>query len=336
MSNQSVSTLLDVQNLVTRFYTEDGTVYAVNDVSFSLDSGESMAIVGESACGKSVSMLSILRLIPTPPGRIEAGKVFFKGRDLFSLSQSQMRDIRGSEIALILQDPMTSLNPVLSIKRQITEVIKRHLQLSNNEAVKLAIEMLTVVGLPDPIHRINDFPHQFSGGQRQRIMIAMALATNPSLLIADEPTTALDTTIQAQIVDLVKKLQKQFGMAIIWITHDLALITGLVQKIAVMYAGTIVEMTTTRNLYKNTSHPYTLGLLQSLPTTANNIDDEKIRLIPIEGSPPNLLEEPSFCAFAPRCVYAVDKCWQEKPILDLVDDAHYVACWKWETVRNRV
>jgi oligopeptide/dipeptide ABC transporter ATP-binding protein len=231
---------------------------------------------------------------------------------------------------------MTSLNPVLSIKRQITEVIKRHLQLSNNEAVKLAMEMLTVVGLPDPIQRINDFPHQFSGGQRQRIMIAMALATNPSLLIADEPTTALDTTIQAQIVDLVKKLQKQFGMAIIWITHDLALITGLVQKIAVMYAGTIVEMTTTRNLYKNTSHPYTLGLLQSLPTTANNIDDEKIRLIPIEGSPPNLLEEPSCCAFAPRCVYAVDKCWQDKPILDLVDAGHYVACWKWEAVRNRV
>lgn len=335
MSAESNDHLLDVRNLVTRFHTEEGTVYAVNDVSFTLGIGESMAIVGESACGKSVSMLSLLRLIPCPPGEITSGEVLFKGQDLFLLNDKDIRDIRGSEIALILQDPMTSLNPVLSIRRQLTEVTKRHMGLDHNDAQKHAIEMLRLVGLPDPEERINDFPHQFSGGQRQRIMIAMALATNPSLLIADEPTTALDTTIQAQIVALVKELQKQFGMAIIWITHDLAVIIGLVQKVAVMYAGSIVEMGPTHSIYKNTSHPYTLGLLQSLPVIGEEDENHKTRLIPIEGSPPNLLEEPIGCAFASRCSFAVEKCLMDKPVLSAVDHHHYVACWRWDVVRSQ-
>ena len=326
MSNQSVSTLLDVQNLVTRFYTEDGTVYAVNDVSFSLDSGESMAIVGESACGKSVSMLSILRLIPTPPGRIEAGKVFFKGRDLFSLSQSQMRDIRGSEIALILQDPMTSLNPVLTIGTQIAEPLVEHKDMSWDDALEQSVELLDKVGIPDAAERINDYPHQFSGGMRQRVMIAIALACSPPILIADEPTTALDVTIQAQILELLNDLRHSEGMGMILITHDLGVIARLADRVAVMYAGQIVETGSAEDVYANPSHPYTQGLLESLPRHDQEHSSSE-RLTSIDGQPPNMLDPIDGCPFAMRCKYVFDRCKTEDPNLIVLEGEHSAACW---------
>ncbi len=323
--------LLEVNNLVTRFYTEGGVVYAVNGLNYSLKEGESMAIVGESGSGKSVGVLSMLQLIPTPPGRIEDGEVLYNGRDLLRLSDSEIRDVRGKEITMIFQDPMTSLNPVLTVGRQLTEAIILHLGMSQEQANQRAVEMLKLVGLPNAVDRLNDYPHQFSGGQRQRIMIAMSLATNPSLLIADEPTTALDVTIQAQIVNLVKQLQERLGMAIIWITHDLAVIAGLVEKVAVMYAGSVVELAPIRDLYKNTSHPYTLGLLQSLPSIAGN---EQERLVPIPGNPPDLTKEPTFCSFAARCRFVIDKCWDENPPFEQVGSDHYAACWRTNEIRS--
>ncbi|MCB0016635.1 MAG: ABC transporter ATP-binding protein, partial [Anaerolineales bacterium] len=257
--------LLEVNNLVTRFYTEEGTVHAVNGISYNLDEGESVAIVGESGCGKSVGVLSVLRLIPSPPGRIAGGEVFYAGRDLLQVSEEEMRSVRGREIAMIFQDPMTSLNPVLTIERQMRDGLEYHLGMNKEQARERSAEMLALVGIANPLDRLSDYPHQFSGGQRQRIMIAMALACNPSILIADEPTTALDVTIQAQITELVTQLKEKMGMAVIWITHDLGVVAGLVEKVIVMYAGFIVEMANVRDIYKDTSHPYTLGLLQSLP-----------------------------------------------------------------------
>ncbi|MEZ4518963.1 MAG: ABC transporter ATP-binding protein [Chloroflexota bacterium] len=323
--------LLEVRNLVTRFYTEDGVVHAVNGISFTLDEGESMAIVGESGSGKSVSMKSLMGLIPSPPGKVEEGEVIFNGRDLLKISSEEMRHVRGREMAMIFQDPMTSLNPVLTIGLQMTEGLEMHLGMKREEAEARAAELLTMVGLPNAEDRLNDYPHQFSGGQRQRIGIAMALACNPSLLIADEPTTALDVTIQAQIVDLVLRLKQQLGMAIIWITHDLGVIAGMVEKVAVMYAGFVVELAPIRALYKETAHPYTLGLLESLPKVDAKM---KERLIPIKGLPPDLLKEPNQCPFAPRCRYAVDHCWTENPPLTPVDKDHYSACWRAEEVYN--
>jgi oligopeptide transport system ATP-binding protein len=323
--------LLEVKDLVTRFYTEDGVVHAVNGISYTLNEGESMAIVGESGSGKSVGVLSIMGLIPTPPGRVEAGEVIFNGRNLLQLSREEMRHVRGREMAMVFQDPMTSLNPVLTIGRQMTEALELHLDMNREQALKRSAELLALVGLPNSEDRLNDYPHQFSGGQRQRIGIAMALSCNPSLLIADEPTTALDVTIQAQIVDLVNRLKEQMGMAIIWITHDLGIIAGLVEKVAVMYAGFIVEQTNIRSLYKDTSHPYTLGLLESLP----KVDAiEKKRLVPIEGLPPDLLQKPEHCPFAPRCRYVIDRCWAENPPLIPVAPGHGSACWRWEDVRD--
>lgn len=321
--------LLEVRNLVTRFYTEDGVVHAVNGISYTVDEGESLGIVGESGSGKSVGVKSLMGLIPSPPGRVEDGEVIFNGRNLLELSAEELRRVRGREMAMIFQDPMTSLNPVLTIGLQMTEALELHLGMNKEQADARAVEMLSLVGIPNAQDRLKDYPHQFSGGQRQRIGIAMALSCNPSLLIADEPTTALDVTIQAQIVDLVNRLKEQLGMAIIWITHDLGIIASLVDKVAVMYAGFIVELAPVKDLYKQTSHPYTLGLLESLPKVDMR---EKERLIPIEGLPPDLLQRPSYCPFAPRCRFVVDHCWEENPPLEAVAPDHYSACWRAQEV----
>ena len=323
--------LLDVENLVTRFYTEDGVVHAVNGISYTLDDGESMALVGESGCGKSVSVLSVMRLIPSPPGRIEDGKVIYNERDLLKIKEDEMRTIRGREIAMVFQDPMTSLNPVLTIGRQLTEGLKLHLGMNDTQAKNRAAEMLEMVGIPSAADRLSDYPHQFSGGMRQRVMIAMALSCNPSLLIADEPTTALDVTIQAQIADLVKQLQAKLGMAIVWITHDLGVVAGMVEKVAVMYAGYIVEKGSVKDVYKHRRHPYTMGLLDSLPSV-DEADHE--RLATIKGLPPDLLQEPTQCPFAPRCPYVIDKCWQENPPLLPSGPNHFAACWRLEEMRD--
>ena len=322
--------LLKVKNLVTRFYTEDGIVHAVNRISFAVKKGESLALVGESGCGKSVTALSIMGLVPSPPGKVEEGEVIFADRDLLQLSEREMQQVRGREIAMIFQDPMTSLNPVLPIGRQIAEGLKLHLNMNQDEAKARAIELLNLVGIPNAAERVSDYPQQFSGGQRQRVMIAMALACNPALLIADEPTTALDVTIQAQIINLVKELKSQFQMSVIWITHDLGVVAGLVDKVAVMYAGQIVEIALVREVYHKSSHPYTIGLLDSLPKVDAR---EKKRLIPIEGSPPDLLEEINCCPFVPRCRYAIDQCRHEMPRLQLIDPSHAVACWRWLDVQ---
>ncbi|MEM7117676.1 MAG: ABC transporter ATP-binding protein [Chloroflexota bacterium] len=324
-----MSQLLEVKNLVTRFYTEEGTVHAVNGISYTLAKGESLAIVGESGSGKSVGVLSIMGLIPSPPGKVEEGEVVFNGRNLLQLSAKEVRNIRGKEMAMVFQDPMTSLNPVLTIGRQLTEALERHLGMAQGEATKRAVELLRLVGIPNAEARVTDYPHQFSGGQRQRIGIAMALLCNPSLLIADEPTTALDVTIQAQIMELAAQLQQQLGMAIIWITHDLGVVAGLVEKVAVMYGGFIVELAPVHDLYKRTSHPYTLGLLESIPT----IEGTEEQLIPIPGLPPDLLKAPQGCPFAPRCRFVIDRCLEENPPLQTVTDGHQSACWRWEDIR---
>jgi oligopeptide transport system ATP-binding protein len=323
--------LLEVNNLVTRFHTEEGTVHAVNGISYTLNEGESVAIVGESGCGKSVSVLSVLRLIPSPPGDIAGGEVYYAGRDLLQISEEEIRSIRGREIAMIFQDPMTSLNPVLTIERQMRDGLEYHMGMNKEQSRERSAEMLALVGIANPLDRLRDYPHQFSGGQRQRIMIAMALACNPSILIADEPTTALDVTIQAQITELVTQLKEKMGMAIIWITHDLGVVAGLVEKVIVMYAGFIVEMANVHDIYKATSHPYTLGLLQSLPKVTMR---DRQRLIPIKGMPPDLLSDPTFCPYAPRCPFAIEKCWQELPALIEVGEGHSSACFRTAEVRG--
>ena len=323
--------LLEVRNLKTRFYTDEGVVHAVNGISYSLEEGESLAIVGESGSGKSVSVLSIMGLIPDPPGKVEEGEAMLTGRDLLQMPSPEMRQVRGREMAMVFQDPMTSLNPVLTVGRQMTEALKLHLGMNSKQANERAVEMLRLVGIPNADSRLADYPHQFSGGQRQRVMIAMALSCNPALLIADEPTTALDVTIQAQIVDLVKQLQEKLGMAIIWITHDLGVVAGLVEKVAVMYGGFIVEMGDVFQVYKESAHPYTLGLLHSLPKIDAKDQD---RLASIQGLPPDLLQEPERCPFAPRCPYVIDKCRQELPKLEAVGPNHTAACWRWEDVRQ--
>jgi oligopeptide transport system ATP-binding protein len=295
--------LMEVKNLVTRFYTQEGTVYAVNNVSYKLNEGETLGVVGESGSGKSVHALSIMRLIPSPPGKVEQGEVLFQGRDLLKLPNDEMRLVRGAEIAMIFQDPMTSLNPVLTIGTQITEALKLHMGMNDKEADNRAAELLTMVGIPDAKKRLKNYPHQFSGGMRQRVMIAMALSCNPKLLIADEPTTALDVTIQAQILDLVKRLRDQFGMAIVWISHDLGVVAGLADTVQVMYAGMIVERGKALDVFKDTRHPYTLGLLKSLPRHDTRQGSEK--LIQIEGSPPDMRVQPKACPFFPRCSFRV-------------------------------
>jgi oligopeptide/dipeptide ABC transporter ATP-binding protein len=323
-ASQNKSKILEVHNLKTRFHTQDGTVYAVNGVSFDLREGELLGIVGESGCGKSVTMMSLLKLIPMPPGEIAEGKAFFEDRDLISMDTDEIRNIRGYKIGFIFQDPMTSLNPVLTIGHQITEPLRTHLGLSNDEAEETAVKILDLIGIPRAQERLNDYPHQFSGGMRQRVMIAIALSCYPKILIADEPTTALDVTIQAQIIDLVKELRKEMGMSIIWITHDLGVIAGLADRVIVMYGGYIVEKAMVKDLYHNPQHPYTQGLLGSLPRLEERMVD---RLTNIKGQPPNLLSEPTSCPFSPRCPYVFQKCIDENPSLQLINGIHEVACW---------
>ncbi len=325
--------LLEIKNLTTRFHTEEGVVHAVNGISYSMKEGETLGVVGESGCGKSVHALSILRLIPIPPGKIEKGEIWFAGRDLLTLDDNDMRLLRGREIAMVFQDPMTSLNPVFTIGDQITEALKLHKGLDNIEAQERAAELLDMVGIPDASDRLEDYPHQFSGGMRQRAMLAMALSCDPRLLIADEPTTALDVTIQAQIVHLVKSLQDLLGMAVMWITHDLGLVAELAQTINVMYAGSIVERGDVRDIYKRPRHPYTIGLLGSLP----RLDEPPgTKLVSIPGQPPDLIELSPGCPFAERCGYKVDQCMEHMPELSPTDDIkHVVACWRWEYVSGR-
>jgi oligopeptide transport system ATP-binding protein len=304
--------LLSVEDLVVRFRTHEGLVHAVNGVTFELEEGERLGLVGESGCGKSVTNLAIIRLLPKPAGRIEGGRVLFEGQDLVVLREDEVRDIRGKDIAMIFQDPMTSLNPVLTIQEQMVETIQAHRKVSNDDARARAIELLEMVGIPNPAARLKSFPHQFSGGMRQRVMIAMALALEPKLLIADEPTTALDVTIQAQVLELLEKLTTESSTALILITHDLGVVAGMTQRINVMYAGFIVETATTKDLFANPSHPYTVGLLHSIPRLDEEVGEE---LIPIEGRPPDMRRAPAGCPFAPRCAWRVEACWTDNPSL---------------------
>ncbi|MCX7790432.1 MAG: ABC transporter ATP-binding protein [Chloroflexaceae bacterium] len=315
--------LLEVRNLQTHFHTQDGVVKAVDGVSFSVDRGETLGIVGESGCGKSVTSLSIMRLIPSPPGKIAGGQILFDGEDLLQQSEERMRHIRGNRIAMIFQDPMTSLNPVLTIGRQITEALELHLKLSRREAQNRAAELLDMVGIPSASKRLDNYPHQFSGGMRQRVMIAMALSCNPELLIADEPTTALDVTIQAQILELINRLKEELDTAVIIITHDLGVVAGMTDRVTVMYAGRVVEEGPTREIFENPRMPYTIGLLRSIP----RLDEARGRkLNPIRGLPPNLIDLPPICAFSPRCDYAQERCLTTRPELRPVGAGHAAAC----------
>jgi oligopeptide transport system ATP-binding protein len=316
--------LLNVQNLETHFKTPEGIVHAVNGVSFTLDQGETLGVVGESGCGKSVTMLSCLKLIASPPGEIVAGKAIFKDKDLLTMDTDEIRKIRGSRISMVFQDPMTSLNPVINIGKQLAEPLLEHLDMTEKQARNRSIELLGLVGIPNPAERLKDYPHQYSGGMRQRVMIAMALSCMPEILIADEPTTALDVTIQAQIVELVKRLRQEFGMAIIWITHDLGVVANIAQRVVVMYGGYLIEEAPVKELYANPIHPYTLGLLGSLPKLN---ETGHTRLYSIEGMPPVLYRKPQSCPFSPRCAWVNEHCWNENPSLVEVAPGHKVACW---------
>jgi oligopeptide/dipeptide ABC transporter ATP-binding protein len=315
--------LLEVKDLRTHFYTQDGVVKAVDGVSFYVDKGETLGIVGESGSGKSVTSLSIMRLIPSPPGKIAGGQILFDGDDLLKYSEDEMRHVRGKDIAMIFQDPMTSLNPVLTIGRQITESLELHMKMTGKEARNRATELLAMVGIPSPEKRLDDYPHQFSGGMRQRVMIAMALSCNPQLLIADEPTTALDVTIQAQILELIGKLQEELGMAVIVITHDLGVVAGMADRVNVMYAGRVIEEGPTEQIFADPRMPYTIGLLQSIP----RLDEERgHKLDPIRGLPPDLINLPPVCPFSPRCDYVQDACYQQVPPLRPVAGSQRAAC----------
>lgn len=336
--------LLSVEDLVVRFRTHEGTIHAVNGVTFQLEEGERLGLVGESGCGKSVTNLALIRLLPKPAGRIEGGRVLFDGQDLTKLREDELRAIRGRDVAMIFQDPMTSLNPVLTIEEQMVETIRAHKELSTVDARARAIELLTMVGIPKPESRLKSFPHQFSGGMRQRVMIAMALALNPKLMIADEPTTALDVTIQAQVLELLRDLTDVSGTALILITHDLGVVAGMTNRINVMYAGFIVESATTIDLFAEPSHPYTVGLLHSIPRMDA---EEGAPLVPIEGRPPDMRHAPTGCPFVPRCRWRVETCWSQNPgLLPVVAGTpvvltgpratHRIACHNPPTVEERV
>lgn len=316
--------VLDVQGLQTYFKTDAGIVKAVDGVSFVVHEGETVGLVGESGCGKSVTNLSVMRLVPSPPGKIVGGKVMYDGKDIMEMSEKELRHIRGNKISMIFQDPMTSLNPFLKISTQMIETIRLHQNKTKQEAREKAIRMLAEVGIPSPEKRIDCYPHQFSGGMRQRVMIAMALSCNAELLIADEPTTALDVTIQAQILELIKKLNEKFKTAVILITHDLGVVAGMCDKVCVMYAGRIVEYAPTDDLFEHPLHPYTEGLIASVP----KIDGEKSeRLFSIEGQPPNVIDLPPCCPFHPRCHKALDVCRCAYPPEHAADSRHHVSCW---------
>ena len=327
-----MSDLLSVSDLRTHFYTDDGVVKAVEGVSFDVRRGETLGIVGESGCGKSVTALSIMRLIPDPPGRIVTGRITFEDRDLMQISKNEMRHIRGNKISMIFQEPMTSLNPVFSIGFQIAEALKLHQGLSKKDAFDKAVEMLKIVGISSPERRIKEYPHQMSGGMRQRIMIAMALSCNPGVLIADEPTTALDVTIQAQILDLMDTLKEEFGAAIILITHDLGVIAEMAQNVIVMYTGKIVESGDVNTIFEDPLHPYTRGLLGSIPSEEIIINKQKLNEIP--GIVPSLTELPPGCPFHPRCKEAMEICMQEPPWLFEPQEGHGVACWLYPPERD--
>ena len=322
-------TLMKVSGLATQFFTEDGIVKAVDGIEYDLEEGETLGLVGESGCGKSVSALSVLRLIPNPPGRIVGGEVIFEGQDLLKLSEEDMRHIRGNRISMVFQEPMTSLNPILTIGRQITEPLELHMGMTTQQAQDRAIELLGLVGIPDAAARFDDYPHQFSGGMRQRVMIAMALSCSPKLLIADEPTTALDVTIQAQVLELMQRAAKEVGASLIVITHNLGVVARYADRVNVMYAGKIIERGTAEEIYKNPKHPYTVGLLQSVP----RLDEpRREKLNPIEGMPPDLVDLPPGCSFRARCTYAVDRCAEEVPPLASVGEDHLAACWESDRV----
>jgi oligopeptide transport system ATP-binding protein len=324
-----VTALLQVKDLKTYFFTDDGVVKAVDGISYDVEPGEIVGLVGESGCGKTVSALSILKLIPNPPGKIVGGEILFEGTDLVKADEEEIRHIRGNRIAMIFQEPMTSLNPVLTIGRQITESLELHLKMDRRGATKRAIELMEMVGIPEAEARISDYPHQFSGGMRQRTMIAMALSCNPKLLLADEPTTALDVTIQAQILELLTRLARELGTAVVIITHNLGVVARYADRVNVMYAGKIVESAVAPELYGNPHHPYTLGLLKSVPRLDRA---RKEKLEPIEGFPPDLINMPEGCSFQPRCKFAVQRCEEEEPPLLLVNREHYSACWEWRRV----
>jgi oligopeptide transport system ATP-binding protein len=319
--------LLEVTDLHTQFFTRDGVVRAVDGVTFQVAAGETLGIVGESGCGKSVTALSLMRLIPQPPGKIVKGSIMFDGQDILKMDDDDVRGIRGNNIAMIFQDPMTSLNPVLTISRQISEALELHLKMDKSEARKRTIELLELVNIPSAKKRVDDYPHQFSGGMRQRVMIAMALSCNPTLILADEPTTALDVTIQAQILDLLKNLAREFRTAFILITHDLGVVAGMTQRIKVMYAGRIVEKADTVELFANPKMPYTWGLLRSIPRLD---ESRKAKLVPIEGLPPDLIAPPPGCKFEPRCQYRRDVCHEKEPDLKHIPNSksvHEARCW---------
>lgn len=323
-----MAALLEVKDLVTKFYTLDGVVNAINGVSFSIEAGETLAIVGESGSGKSVSMMSLVGLIPSPPGKIEGGQAVFQGKkgscDLLKLSPDEMNEVRGGQIGFVFQDPQTSLNPILRIGDQVSETLIRHLGMNQAQAHDRVVELLGEVGIPDPKLRYNNYPFEFSGGMRQRVMIAIAVACSPKLVIADEPTTALDVTIQAQVVNLFKSLRDKLGIAIIWITHDLGVVASLAERVLVYYGGRVVENARVDDLYEHPSHPYTVGLLNALPRLDSK---ESRRLVSIDGTPPDLLTPLTHCPFAWRCTHVFERCWHEIPPLYSVGAGHQTACF---------
>ena len=323
--------LLEISNLTTHFFTQDGVVKAVDGITYDLEEGEVLGVVGESGCGKSVHALSIMRLVPSPPGRTVAGEVVFEGEDLLKMDDSEMRNIRGNRIAMVFQEPMTSLNPVLTIGRQLTETLELHQKMSKQQAKVRAAELLQTVGISDAGRRLADYPHQFSGGMRQRVMIAMALSCNPKLIIADEPTTALDVTIQAQILELMQDLARDFGTAMIIITHNLGVVARYANNVNVMYAGKIIETGSALEIYHNPKHPYTLALLNSVPRLDAT---ERIRLDVIEGLPPDLVNLADGCSFAPRCKYVYERCIDESPVLEDALPGHTTACWRHHELRE--
>jgi len=320
-----LATLLEVKNLKTHFFTMEGVVKAVDGVSYELNEGETLGLVGESGCGKSVSALSVMRLIPDPPGKIIDGEILLDGEDILKIGMEGMREVRGAKIAMVFQEPMTSLNPVLTVERQITETLQLHMGMSKSESQRESVNLLTRVGIPDPEMRIKQYPHQFSGGMRQRVMIAMALSCNPRLIIADEPTTALDVTIQAQILDLMKSLTTELGVALIVITHNLGVVARYADRVNIMYAGKVIERGNAYEIYSNPRHPYTVGLLRSVP----RLDlPRRAKLDPIEGQPPDLINLPPGCAFRERCRWAIDKCATDTPELVETSGGHLSACFR--------
>jgi oligopeptide/dipeptide ABC transporter ATP-binding protein len=324
-----VAALLQIQDLKTQFFTSSGVVKAVDGVSYDVEEGETVAVVGESGCGKSVSALSIMRLVAEPAGRVVGGKILFQGRDLLQLDPEEMRRVRGKDIAMVFQEPMTSLNPVLTIGMQLTETLQQHLGVDQETANARAVELLGLVGMSDAARRLEQYPHNLSGGMRQRVMIAMALSCEPKLIIADEPTTALDVTIQAQILELMKDLTRRLGVALIIITHNLGVVARYANRVNVMYAGKVIERGDAREIYHNPRHPYTLGLLRSVP----RLDQPRgERLVPIHGQPPDLTRLGDGCAFRPRCTFAVDRCARDVPPLEDTGNGHLAACWESEKV----